>query len=103
MLPPGWEGPEPWPFAVQAKQTLAALVESTTVELRFDARKEDRTGHVLAQVSVDRHGEPAWVEKALVVKGLVRVAALPDLGTCLGLLLAVEANTREAWREARSF
>ena len=58
--PPGWEGPEPWPFAVQAMQALAALLEGATVELRFDARKEDRHGHVLAQVSVDRHGEPAW-------------------------------------------
>lgn len=92
--PPDWEGPEPWPFAAQAKTALGALVQGAAVDLRFDARKEDRHGHLLAQVFLDRDGRRIWVQEALVADGMARVAALPDLDACLGPLLRVENEAR---------
>jgi len=96
--PRDWEGPEPWPFAVRAKEAVAEIATGTTAELRFDARKEDRHGHVLAQVYVEDKGGPVWLQKKLVEEGLVRVAALPDLGACLTPLVAAERTAREGRR-----
>lgn len=92
--PPDWEGPEPWPFAAKAKEALAAQVEGGTVDLRFDTRRQDRHGHVLAHVFRDQDGKRVWVQEALVAEGLARVAALPDLGACLRPLLTAEAQAR---------
>lgn len=96
--PPDWDGAEPWPFAAQARQRLAEIVQGAPVGLRFDARREDRYGRLLAQVFVVRGAEPVWVQEELVTEGLVRVAAQPDMSACLEPLLAAEARAREARR-----
>lgn len=96
--PPDWDGPGPWPFAAQAKDALDKLVAGTLVGLRFDARKEDRHGHVLAQAFIEENGESVWLQEKLVREGLVRVAALPDLSACLAPLLEAERTAREGRR-----
>ena len=100
--PPDWEGSEPWPFAVLAKEALAKIATGSTAELRFDARTEDRHGHVLAQVYVEEKSGPVWLQAKLVEEGLARVAALPDLGACLAPLIVAERKAREGrqglWR-----
>ncbi len=96
--PPDWEGTEAWPFAAQARAALAALVDGATVTLRFDTRREDRYGHLMAQVFLAHDGKPVWVQQALLAKGLARVAAQPDMSACLGPLLAAEEDARDARR-----
>ncbi|HML93093.1 thermonuclease family protein [Methyloceanibacter sp.] len=96
--PRDWDGPEPWPFAVLAEEALAKIATGSTAELRFDARKEDRHGHVLAQVYVEHDGSLVWLQAKLVEEGLARVAALPDLGACLAPLVAAEREARDGRR-----
>ena len=96
--PPDWEGTEAWPFAAQAREALATLVDGAKVSLRFDTRREDRYGHLMAQVFLVREGEPVWIQQALLAKGLARVAAQPDMSACLGPLLAAEADARDSRR-----
>ncbi len=96
--PPNWEGSEDWPFAVRARQALAQLVDSGPVSLKFDAKKEDRYGHLLARISASNDGGAIWIQESLIAKGLARVAAQPDLSACLVRLLAAEAEARAARR-----
>ncbi|MDJ0513440.1 MAG: thermonuclease family protein [Methyloceanibacter sp.] len=96
--PPNWDGPEPWPFGVRAREALSDMVLGAPVNLRFDARKVDRHGHALAQVFTDGERPPTWVQEALVASGLARVAAQPDLAACLERLLAAEQKARQARR-----
>lgn len=96
--PPNWDGPEPWPFELRAREALSDLVLGVPVNLRFDARKVDRYGHVLAHVFTDGERSPTWVQEALVARGLARVAAQPDMAACLKPLLAAEEKARRARR-----
>ena len=97
--PLGWKGNEPWPLVAEAKERLARAVPTgTTVELRFDERREDRHGHVLAQVYTVQGAERAWLQGALVEDGSVRVYVLPGMRACAGALLAQERQARNARR-----
>ena len=69
-----------------------------TVELRLDAREEDRHGHVLAQVFLTQNGKRLWLQEALVAQGFARVYSLPDAHACVGALLEAEREAREARR-----
>jgi micrococcal nuclease len=92
--PLGWKGEDPWPFAAESKAALRRLASGTTVELRFDERREDRHGHVLAQVYVLRDGSGVWLQKDLVAQGFARVYSLPEASACVAELLALEAEAR---------
>ena len=96
--PLGWKGEDPWPFVAESKAALDRMVSGATVELRFDARREDRHGHVLAQVFIERDGTQIWLQEELVSRGSARVYALADTRACVGALLAAEREAREARR-----
>lgn len=96
--PLGWSGEEPWPFVAEAKEALDRMTKGATVELRFDERREDRHGHILAQVFLAGQGDGIWLQEALVTQGYARAYALADTRACLPVLLAAE---EEARRERR--
>jgi endonuclease YncB( thermonuclease family) len=96
--PLGWSGEEPWPFVAESTVALERLASGATVELRYEARREDRHGHVLAQVFLVRDGTRIWLQEALVVQGFARVYSLADTRACVPALLVAEKEAREARR-----
>lgn len=96
--PLGWRSDEPWPFVAEAKTALSRLASGAEVELRFDERRNDRHGHLLAQVYVVRGETRIWVQEALVHDGFARVYALADARACVAELLAREDEARKARR-----
>ncbi|MGD9069166.1 MAG: thermonuclease family protein [Methyloceanibacter sp.] len=96
--PPNWQSSEDWPFALQARQALAQLVGRGPVSPKFDTRKGDRYGHLLAHIHVARDSGAIWIQESLIAKVLAWVAAQPDIGACRIPLLAAEAEAREARR-----
>jgi endonuclease YncB( thermonuclease family) len=96
--PLGWKGEDPWPFVAEAKTALERLASGATVEFSFDARREDRHGHLLAQVTVLRGEDRVWLQDGLVAQGFARVYSLPDTRACVAELLAREDEARRARR-----
>lgn len=96
--PLGWKGEDPWPFVAKSKQALDRMTSGATVELRFDARRQDRHGHVLAHLFMTKDGKPLWLQEALVAQGFARVYSLPEARACVGALLEIEREAREARR-----
>ncbi len=96
--PLGWKGDAPWPFVAEARAALERLTSGATVELRFDARREDRYGHILAQVFLARDGKQHWLQRDLVAQGFARVYSLADGRACIQALLVAEGEAREARR-----
>ena len=97
--PLGWKGEASWPFVREAKDRLArALPSGATVELRFDERRKDRHGHLVAQVYTGEGADQVWLQEALVLEGLARAYVLPGTRACAGALLAREAQARDARR-----
>ncbi|MGH6736802.1 MAG: thermonuclease family protein [Methyloceanibacter sp.] len=94
--PLGWRGEDPWPFVEEAREALARLASGAAVELRFDARRDDRHGHLLAQVFVVRGDARQWVQEALVAGGFARVYSFADARACAEELLDSEAKARAA-------
>lgn len=96
--PLGWRGDDPWPFVAESKVALSRLVSGAVVELRFDERRGDRHGHVLAQVDVVRGADRVWLQEALVEGGFARVYSFADANACSDALLAREGEARAARR-----
>jgi endonuclease YncB( thermonuclease family) len=96
--PLGWKGDDPWPFVAEATDALTQLASGGEVELRFDERRGDRHGHVLAQVYVTKDTARVWVQEALLRQGLARVYSFPDMRACVNELLTAERNARAARR-----
>jgi micrococcal nuclease len=95
MPPLGWRGDDPWPLVDEAKHALSALAAAgKTVELRFGGLRQDRHGHVLAQVFVVEGENRLWLQEALVAKGLARVYSFSDNRACVAELLAREQEAR---------
>lgn len=92
-----------WPPARDAARALEALVADRSILLRFDGRKRDRYGRVLAQayvVSRDAadEGGRIWIQERLVRDGHARAYALPGNSGCLRALMAAEQEARAAQR-----
>jgi len=96
--PLGWKGEDPWPFVAESKAALDRLASGATIELRFEARREDRHGHLLAQAFLARDGKQIWLQEELVARGFVRVYSLADTRACVPALLAAEEEARDARR-----
>lgn len=96
--PLGWRGEDPWPFVAEAKDALSKLASDAQVELKFDERRGDRHGHVLAQVDVVRGADRVWLQEALVAGGFARVYPFADAHACSDALLARESEARAARR-----
>lgn len=93
--PAAGAGPD-WPPAREAARALEALVAGQTIALRYEGRRQDRYGRVLAQVYVEEGGEPVWVQRRLVDSGQARAYALPGNSACLDELMVAEAAARHA-------
>jgi micrococcal nuclease len=96
-------GANEWPPAGEAARALETLVGDRSISLRFDGRKRDRYGRVLAQAYVaarDTAGEDGglWIQERLVRDGHARAYALPGNGGCLRALMAAEQEARAAQR-----
>jgi len=94
MPPLGWRGDDPWPLVDDAKDALSALASSKTVELRFGGLRQDRHGHLLAQVFVVEGEDRLWLQEELRSMGLARVYSFADNRACLAELLAREKEAR---------
>jgi endonuclease YncB( thermonuclease family) len=94
MPPLGWRGDDPWPLVDEAKDALSALAFGKTVELRFGGLRQDRHGHLLAQVFVVDGGNRLWLQEQLLAKGLARVYSFADNRACIAELLAREKEAR---------
>ena len=95
MSPLGWRGEDPWPLVDEAKDALSVLAAAgKTVELRFGGLRQDRHGHVLAQVFVVEGENRLWLQEALVARGLARVYSFSDNRACVAELLAREKEAR---------
>ena len=94
--PAWWKQAGPWPPAEAAAQELAGLLEGKEVELKFDARHQDRRKRWLAQVFVTSgEGERIWVQSHLIGKGLARAHAFFDNRACQRALQQREATARD--------
>jgi endonuclease YncB( thermonuclease family) len=96
--PLGWKGEDPWPFVAESKAALERHASSAEIELRFDERRENRHGHVLAQVYVMRDGARVWLQEELVKEGVARVYSFADARACVAELLSAETEARAARR-----
>jgi endonuclease YncB( thermonuclease family) len=92
--PLSWRGDDPWPLVDEAKEALSALASDKTVELRFGGLRQDRHGHVLAQVFVVEGESRLRLQEQLVAKGLARVYSFADNRACVAELLAREGEAR---------
>ncbi len=84
-----------WPLARQAREALRRLVLGAEVVLARDGPRIDRHGRTLAQV-FRRDG--AWVQAALLRRGLARVDGFPGASGVAAALLDAEAAARRAGR-----
>lgn len=105
-LPLGRPNYPHWPLAKEARTALLDLAAGATVELRYGGLERDRYGRALAHVfTLDEKGaEKAWLQAAMIEKGLARVYSFSDNRACLGRLIAAERSARAdglgIWREA---
>ncbi len=95
MLPVDGPG---WPAAQDALQALQALIHDQTITLRYEGRRHDRYGRILAQVFVADGGTGVWVQERLVADGHARAYTLPGNTSCLGGLIKAERAARVAER-----
>ncbi|MCC7254072.1 thermonuclease family protein [Hyphomicrobium sp.] len=92
-----------WPPAREARQALDTLVAGRSVQLRYEVRRRDRYGRMLAQVHVTRRDDASaddavWLQERLIRDGHARAYALPGNAGCIGALMAAEAAARAARR-----
>jgi len=85
--------------ALQARQALSGMVAGKQVALAVSPPKEDRHGHLRAQVFVN--GE--WVQETLLREGVARVELLPSHPQCAREMYAAEAAARTAKRGLWAF
>jgi endonuclease YncB( thermonuclease family) len=93
-------GAEPgsWPPESETRATLATLAEGKSISLWHDRVREDRYGQVLAQVMVGIGADAAWLQGALVERGLSRAYGRPGVDACSEALGRIERDARESRR-----
>lgn len=85
-----------WPPARAATHAAETLLLNRRVTLRYEGRRRDRYGRVLAQLYVKEGDAETWVQQHLVAAGHARAYALPGNAGCLGELMAAEDEARRA-------
>lgn len=84
-----------WPTARETARALEALVAGRTVTLRYEGRRRDRYGRVLAQAfAVTPGADPTWIQEHLIRAGHARAYALPGNAGCIRALIAAEERAR---------
>lgn len=84
------------PFADQAREALARLVLGQEVQLMYGGARQDAYGRALAHLKLGKGG--AWVEKALLEAGDVRVHTWADNRALAKPMLDAEARARAGKR-----
>jgi hypothetical protein len=92
-LPAGAADRAPQVFADQALGLINTLVHRGPLTLTAVPPKEDRYDRVRGQLF---NGDGTWVQRALVQKGLARVALAPDRVECATELYEAETKARAA-------
>lgn len=87
-----------WPPAREAGRAAETLLLNRTVTLRYEGRRRDRYGRILAQLYVKAGGSETWVQRHLVAEGYARAYALPGNAGCVRELLQAEDDARRARR-----
>ena len=93
-------GATSWPLAEHAREALQALVADRSVTLAFAGARSDRHGRLMAHVftaNLAAAGE-AWVQGAMLQRGLARAYALEANAPCVAEMIALEAVARDASR-----
>jgi micrococcal nuclease len=92
-LPLGRRGFKAWPFSAKSKTALERLTLNRRILLRYDGRKIDRHGRLLAHIFVE---PDRWIQGALISLGMARVYSFHDNRTRTADLLALEIKARAA-------
>ena len=96
VLPRGAPDHAPSFYADQAISVLRDLAADRHVALSMVEPKEDRWGRLRAQVFFPRAKGEAWLQLAMLRRGMARVSMAPDRGECAKPLYAAEAQARQA-------
>ncbi len=94
-LPLGREGFVAWPLADEAKAALEEMVLERSVGLFYGGLETDRHGRALAHLVRD---DGLWLQGELLRHGWARVYGFRDNRAKLPVMLALEAEAREAGR-----
>lgn len=94
-LPLGRPGFPTWPLAPEAKSALEQIVLDRMVSLSYGGAQRDRYGRALAQA---HRADGFWVQGDMIRRGMARVYSFKDNRVCVGVLLALEAEARDARR-----
>ena len=90
-------------LATDARQALAALVQGRRVGLAPGGARRDRHGRLRAHLV--RTDDGAWIQGALLARGLARVHSLVDDRLAVDEMLAIERRARAArlgiWSQPR--
>jgi hypothetical protein len=73
---------------------LEGLAAGKHIELRFEGRRTDRYGRLLAQVFAEERGKRLWLQQAMLAKGIACFYSFPDHRGCARALLAAEGEAR---------
>ena len=94
-LPLGRKSFKSWPLAEDAKNELAELSKGRMLTLSYGGARRDRYGRALAHL----HDETGvWIQGELLRRGLARVYSFRDNRNCIGEMLALEREARQARR-----
>ncbi|MGH6871741.1 MAG: thermonuclease family protein [Rhizomicrobium sp.] len=96
VLPGGARDRAPDYFAGQALNALSTLTHGRGVTLTATPPKEDRFGRLRAQIFVLDDSDDAWVQIAMLKRGLARTALAPDRVECAREFYDAEAGARAA-------
>ncbi len=94
-LPLGRRGFRAWPLSRESKTALEGLTLDRRILLRYDGRRIDRHGRLLAQLY---DTENRWIQGEIISLGLARVYSFPDNRSHTSDLLALERQARAARR-----
>ena len=90
-------------LATDARQALAALVHGRRVGLALGGVRRDRYGRLRAHLV--RTDDGAWIQGALLARGLARVHSLADERLAVDEMLTIERRARAArlgiWSQSR--
>ena len=96
----GREEKPAWPFAVESKSALQALILGQEVSLYYADRERDRFGRAIAQAYIaSRDGTPeTWIQSEMIKQGFARVYSWPGEQADIVSLYSLERNVRDQKR-----
>lgn len=86
-----------WPYALEARAGLSALIKGRAVQLFYGGETRDRFGRAVAQVyTIDNFGQPdLWVQGEMIRLGLARVYSWKGELADMAALYALETQARD--------